>query len=675
MLRRAVLMTFVILLAAVPGVANAAGPTTPEYFNRGAVPLTATTTAGGDTAKMPDGIYRTWLAVSGLPSAGVDAYLAEVDPSTKKVVAKYPMAQAQGSWEVSVAPNGDVYVATYGRGELFRLSWGSDEIENLGAPTELTSFLWEGDTDENGVFYAGAYEGFAPGGVPPGRLVSWDPGTESYRDYGTFGEKYTYVRSVEYANGQLYVGLGPFTAFYRVDPVSGEKTEIPLPPGVSGDKYTYQLDSAGDFLYVMFAGGVEPAVGWVYDLKKEDWARKGNLGDYRGQSVTSADRMQSVYMVREGMLTKYNPRTGRFNPTGFGGNQDLGGLGPAKGLETIIDPATGHRTIVGGQSNGQLLSYDLVTEEGSLTKIDGLTGTPTAPRSLAVGPDGRVYGGGYFSGGLVAWDPGTEDWTSYEFPHQIEGMATHNGKLYLGIYPNAEIWEYDPAQPFGADNPHKVFDLKADGQERPWTLISAGDQLAIGTSPKNSETDGAVALYDPATGEHQVFKGIAGPQQISALAYRDGVLYGGSLGCCPGQHEGKVFALDVASGEKLWETVPIAGELGVNALAFDGSGRLFGITAGMGFEIDPATHEVLRTTEYREYPWSVVTGFQPRAVNLVYDPTDGQLYGTAIGWVMRIDPDTMATSVSGVRGSLFASAGVGSKYFIQGNLLVEGRWY
>ncbi|MFC0532429.1 hypothetical protein [Phytohabitans kaempferiae] len=667
----AVLVTAGVLAPAPAAVAASY----PQYANRGAIPLTATTTAGGETARMPDGTYRTWLAVSGLPAAGTPAYLAEVDPFTRTVVRKFTMPDAQGAWGVSVASNGDVFVATYGKGALFRLPWGGDQIQNLGAPTQYTSFLWEGDTDDQGRLYVGTTEGFAPGTLPPGRLVGWDPATNAFRDYGTFGDRYTYVRSVEYADGQLYVGLGPVTAFYKVDPVTGEKTELPLPPGMALDKYTYQLDDAAGFLYVMFAGGVEASSGWVWDLKAGGWARRASLGDYRGQSVSSADRAGRVYMVRNGELTEYHPRSGHFRSTGFAGNVDLGGLSAAKGMERIVDPSTGHELIVAGQPAGELMVYDVQTRTGTLDRIAGLTGTATAPRSLAVGPDGRVYGGGYFSGGFVAWDPRTGEWTTYDFRHQVEGMATHNGILYLGVYPNAEIWAYDPAIPFGDNNPRKLFDMKAQGQERPWTLTSAGDYLAVGTSPKNSQTDGALALYNPADGSHEVFHGIAGDQQVSALTYRDGVLYGGSLGCCPAKKEGKVFAFDVASRTKLWETVPLAGEQGVNALAFDGQGRLFGITAGKAFELDPATREVLRSVEYRAYPWPTITNFQPRAVNLVYDPHDGYLYGTAIGYQMRIDPDTLVNTGGNVRGSLFAADPSGPKYMLQSTLLLEARWY
>jgi hypothetical protein len=141
-----------------------------------------------------------------------------------------------------------------------------------------------------------------------------------------------------------------------------------------------------------------------------------------------------------------------------------------------------------------------------------------------------------------------------------------------------------------------------------------------------------------------------------------------------------VFALDAATGEKLWDTVPMPGEHGVNGLAFDDQGRLFGLTAGKSFELDLATHQVSRSAEYVAWNWPPTVGFQPRAVNLVFDPHDGFLYGTVASRFVRIDPDTLVNTAPGVRAqpSLFATSptGVGPKYFLQGNnRLVESLWY
>jgi streptogramin lyase len=637
---------------------------------------------------MPDGSVRTYLAVSGKP-----AYLAEIDTFSEKVLRMIPLyvpgsgsgeqppdTGAQGAWGVSIDTRGTVFVSSYGFGHVYRLPWQATAIEDLGRPSPRTSFTWEGDTDDRGTFYFGTSEFFGPAPLPGGKLFSWNPATRQYRDYGDWGATYGYVRSVEYADGKLYAGLGPTTGLWQVDPRSGRRVEIPPPAGMPTDKYAYQMEDEGGYLYVLFAGGTTAQVGWVLDLRTLTW--KHRIAGYAGQTITPADRRGRVYLVDSGELKQYDPKRGVLTPTGFAGGAeqaDKGGLGAGKGLGRVTDPRTGHETIVGATAGGDLWRYDTVTRTGTFGHLDELVGTPTAPRSLAKGPDGRIYAGGYFQGGLAVYDPATTQWTSYPFAHQIEGMSAHGGKMYFGVYPNAQLWEFDPAQPFGDTNPKLLFDLKTDGQERPWTVVAAGRYVAIGTSPKNSQLSGAVTLYDPATGERRTWTSglVTGANQISALTYRDGVVYGGSLGCCNfdgSKSPGQVFALDATSGDVLWRSTPLPDEQGVAGLTFDGQGRLFGQTYGVVFEVDPASGALLRSVEQFSYAWETVTNFQPRAVNMAWDPGDGYIH-TTNGMTRRIDPETLTDLGPNYRTSFAAVSPGASKFYVQNGVLLEVKWY
>jgi hypothetical protein len=663
-------------------------PTTPQWWNRGTIPLYSTTAAGGETARMPDGSIRTYLAVSGKP-----AYLAEINASTSTVMRMIPLyvpgtpsgeqpadTGAQGAWGVSIDKRGTVYVSTYGYGHVYRLPWRADAIEDLGRPSPRTSFTWEGDTDERGVFYFGTSEFFGPAPLPGGKLFSWDPATRQYRDYGDWGAAFGYVRSVEFAGGKIYAGLGPNVGLWQVDPRTGKRVEIPPPPGMPTDKYAYQMEDEAGYLYVLFAGGTTAQTGWVLDLKTLKW--KHEIPGYMGQTITQADNQGRVYLLDGGELALFDPKRGVLSRTGFKGGAeqaDKGGLGAGKGLARAVDPRTRHETVFGATASGYLWRYDTVTRTGTFGHLDELAGTPTAPRSLAKGPDGRIYAGGYFQGGLAVYDPATTKWTEYPFAHQIEGMSAHNGKMYFGVYPNAQLWEYDPAKPFGDGNPKQLFDLKTQGQERPWTVVSAGPYVAIGTSPKNSQASGAVTLYDPATGERRTWNSglVEGANQISALTYRDGVIYGGSLGCCNfdgSKAPGQVFALDAASGSVLWRSTPLPQEQGVNGLTFDGQGRLFGMTYGTVFEISPATGALVRSVQEFAYDWTTVTNFQPRAVNMEYDPADGAIYASN-GWTRRIDPDTLADVGPNYRTTFAAVSPGASKFYVQNGVLLEVKWY
>jgi len=684
-LRRAVVALTALLtgLALSPPVAAAA----PQWWNRGTIPLYSTTSAGGETARMPDGSVRTYLAVSGKP-----AYLAEVDASTATVMRMIPLyvpdsgstenppdTGAQGAWGVSIDKHGTVFVSSYGFGHVYRLPWGG-ALEDLGRPSPRTSFTWEGDADDRGVFYFGTSEFFGPAPLPGGKLFSWDPKTRQYRDYGDWGPTFGYVRSVEHAAGKVYAGLGPSVGLWQVDPRSGERVRIPAPAGMPTDKYAYQLEDEGGYLYVLFAGGTTAQVGWVLNLRTLEWEHE--IPGYMGQTITAADRHGRSYLLVDGELKLYDPKRGVLTGTGFKGGPeqaDKGGLGAGKGLARVLDKKTKHETVIGATSGGDLWRYDTVTETGTFSHLDDLVGTPTAPRSLAKGPDGKIYAGGYFQGGLAVYDPATTTWTEYPFAHQIEGMSAHDGKMYFGVYPNAQLWEYDPAQPFGATNPKQLFDLKSDGQERPWTVVSAGQYLAIGTSPKNSQANGAVTLYDPATGAHRTWNSglVTGANQISALTYRDGVVYGGSLGCCnvdASKHPGQVFAMDAASGDVLWRSTPLPEEDGVAGLTFDGQGRLFGQTYGTIFELDPANGAMKRSVQEFAYNWDTVTNFQPRAVNMAYDPGDDAIY-TTNGTTRRIDPDTLVDSGPNYKAGFAAVSPGPSKFYVQGGALLEVKWY
>lgn len=688
--RRAVIAATVLVTAllGLPAAASSApAAAAPQWWNRGTIPLYSTTSAGGETMRMPDGSVRTYLVVSGKP-----AYLAEVDTLSAKVLRMIPLyvpnssstetppdVGAQGAWGVSIDKRGTVFVSSYGFGHVYRLPWRG-KLEDLGRPSPRTSFTWEGDADDKGVFYFGTSEFFGTAPLPGGKLFSWNPKTRQYRDYGDWGATYGYVRSVEYAKGKLYAGLGPTAGLWQVDPKTGHRRQIALPAGMPTDKYAYQMEDEGGYLYVLFAGGTTAQVGWVLNLKTLRWEHE--IPGYMGQTISGADHRGRVYLLDGGVLKQFDPHRGTLTSTGFAGGPeqaDKGGLGAGKGVARVVNPRNRHETIVGATSGGDVWRYDTVTKQGTFGHLDDLVGTPTAPRSLAMGPDGRIYGGGYFQGGLVAYDPATTSWTEYKFAHQIEGMSAHNGKMYFGVYPNAQLWEYDPAQAFSDTNPKHLFDLKSSGQERPWTVVSAGKYVAIGTTPKNSQLSGAVTLYDPATGERRTWNSglVDGANQISALTYRDGIVYGGSLGCCNfdgSKSPGQVFALDATSGDVLWRSTPLPQEQGVNGLTFDSQGRLFGQTYGTIFELDPTTGALKRSVEEFAYNWAPVSNFQPRAVNMAYDPGDDMIY-TTNGSTRRIDPDTLVDAGPNYKAT-FATVSPGpNKFYVQNGVLLEVKWY
>jgi streptogramin lyase len=661
-------ITFATVLT--PGSAIAAPPHTAvaaaTVTDVGVIPLTASATPGGATARMPDGTWRTWLPVSGKP-----AYLAEIDPRTDKVVRKYTMPDAQGAWGVDVAGDGTVYVATYGKGELFRLRWHATAVEDLRAPTTEASFLWQVDTGHDGTACTGTFEGFATGTRPPAHLACWSPKTRSWRDYGTFGTDDTYVRSTAVIGQTAYAGTGSTNPrLYATDLRSGTKQQLTLPAGApTGPGFVYELDTLSDrWLAVRLS--ISGDRGYVYDTWTRTWA--ADLGAWGGQTMSEPDTLGRSYFQRAGHLAVYNVWTRTITDTSFAVN---GG----KAVERIIG-AGGHPTVVGHGVDGLGWRYDLTTGKGRSADIDGLTGEPVTPRATTEGPDGKVYVSGYFSGGLAAFDPVSRQWEFHRFPPQAEGMGTHNGKLYLGAYTGADLWEYDPGQPFViGTNPKKVLSLRDANQDRPYAVASAGDYVAMGTEGAYGVPGGALALYDPRNGTARRFDNLTNGHTVAGLAYNNGRLFAGTTvfggnGAPVNAGDGRVFAMDPVTGDKIWDVVPIAGEKAVSSLTVDAQGQIWGVTAGKIFELNPATGAVLRTKQLVAFDWSKVGAWNPITVKIAYDAADNSLYLTTQGKLWRINESTLADSGLNIAAGTLVSHTNGTKYWVNEQDLYQGRF-
>lgn len=282
----------------------------------------------------------------------------------------------------------------------------------------------------------------------------------------------------------------------------------------------------------------------------------------------------------------------------------------------------------------------------------------------------KIYVGGYLSPqGMGVYNPDTGDLNQLNGISQIEGMGVYQDKLYIGTYPGANIYEYDPGETWNfGNNPEKLFSLKDDHkQDRPFAFTSTGNRLAIGTVPDYGELGGAITLLDPNTGDYDVHRHVVENQSVIELKYKDGFIYGGTsiwggYGIEPTETEAKLFVWDVNNEEKVWEGVPVPGEEAVSAITFDNEGFVWGLTAGHVFKFDLLTREVVQSREL--FPYSGGSMYYTGR-DLAYDE-DGNLYGTTLGRVFRLDPDTWEVKVLTDNAELFAQDRDGDIYFARG---------
>ena len=397
------------------------------------------------------------------------------------------------------------------------------------------------------------------------------------------------------------------------------------------------MDVVGDHLYVRF-GEAFPSPLYVWDIAAGRWVDR--IDDAHGLEPSPADENGHVYLIRANELVRYDPTTGEVTGTGVpftGRVANTRGIGWAE----LDDPDYPGQTLVGLLWRGTMFRYNPTTGASSFVPTD-IQGEPIDITAISEGPDGRVYTGGFLNGGFAAVDPESAEIEEFHTFSQSEGMLNHDGRLYVGAYPDARLYSYDPTLPWHspeyspnpepghADNPERLFDLKADRQIRPRALTSAGDLVAVGTLAILGELAGVLAVYDPASGELVTReRGVVTDQGITSLAYRDGILYGGTTiysghSATPTtQTEAKVFAWSVAENRKLWEFVPAPGKPTIPALTFDAEGRLWGAAGQDVFAIDVETAEV---TDRHSYGSS-----DSSSGSLEFNPADGLLYGSLAG--------------------------------------------
>lgn len=593
------------------------------------IPLDSVTAPGSTTATGPDGQPRLYWV-----SSGNQAILTITHARTGEQIKRFPLPNAGGAWAVDALPNGDVYIGSYGSGRLFRYVLATDSVEDLGQMIPGETFIWSLTHDENGVVFGGT-------GQNGGHIFSYDPATGVKRDYGPFGnpDVPVLVRAVAAGGGKIYLGTSPSPSLHTIDIATGERTQLPL-PDTGGQLAVNDLDLRGGLLFVRVSTSGSPQPLHVYDIAAGSYIE--TIPGVHGLRMSKvAPDGRTVYFVKDRTLHSYDLQTRTWQATGLTGISDV----RAFGFLDLQHPDWPGQTLIGSDYLGGYFLYSPADGRSVRMSAD-VAGAPANLRSMTEGPDGRIYFSSYLGGDLAAYDPATDTMTRIAETPQAESLASHDGAVWMGTYPRAEILRYDPTQPVKAGvNPSIELSLYDQGQSRPWALESAGKYLAIGTVPHNGATGGALAILDTTTGEHWIEK-VAGGQSVVGLAYRDGVLYGttsaygGSGAPRPSETEGVLFAYDIEKRAMLWQIEPHQGERAFGEIAFDKEGDLWIASPTMVFEVDPDTRSVVSSRSYGAYPWESVE-YVWVASNLWVDPYDDQVYVSTQGAIWRVNPATM----------------------------------
>ncbi|KKO54958.1 FIMAH domain-containing protein [Paenibacillus sp. DMB20] len=572
-----------------------------------------------------DGRQVMYTTVTGKP-----AVFQVIDLKSKAVLRTHPLPGSESSWTHITAPDGSVYIG--GNGKLYAYSPATKEMKDLGGIGEQV--VYGLSHDEKGRIYFGSY--------PNAKAGRYDPATGEMKDYGIVGTGQSYSRSTAYHNGSLYVGIGIEGSIVKVNVETGAKETIALPSygGAVDSGVVNQLDVAGKYLVAGIGKGNSALL--FYDLEKGQWSDRYHLNNKGIRLSYGKPGSNKVYFVQNNHLMEVDLSTLDAVDTGVTYGTFLRN---AAWVEVPNDPDLPGASLATVQFGGSVAYMNLETKQVKAVPYP-VKGNPIPVQTMEKGPDGRMYISGYPGGTGAAYSTETGKFENFALG-QAEGMHAMGDKMYMGIYPGANIFELDVTKPIQNNvNPKNIF--KIAGQDRPFVMTSGEGKLFIGTIPDYGKLGGSLTVYDPAAGGAPVeFKNVVNNQSIVGLAVKDGKIYGsttvaGGLGIDPTEPAAKMFVWDIALGKPVKEWTPsIPGAPAVpkiiSGTSFGPDGLLWAAFDGTIFAVDPATQEVVKSkTIYKD----VVNYGRWRPVYIRFSE-DGLIYSTLAGKVTVVDPVSM----------------------------------
>jgi hypothetical protein len=345
---------------------------------------------------------------------------------------------------------------------------------------------------------------------------------------------------------------------------------------------------------------------FVYDLATRTWVDE--IPAAHGLDVAPPGDDGEIYLIQQSELKRYDPATKTLTGTGltFSGRvQNTRSIGWAE----LNLPDYPGKSIVGTLWRGEMFRYNPQTGRSEILPT-AVRREPIEILSLAGGKT-SAYAGGFLNGGLSVVDPKTGAATFNRFSQLEAVLETKDGKVWLGAYPEARLYSYDPSKPWSSpeyapgppgtpDNPKLAVNLKPDLQMRARALAEVNGKIAVGTVPEGDRLGGALVIHDPATGTTQVNRNVVQDESVFGITARKGIVYGGTSitgglsTTPPTRTEGAVFAWDVARSRKLWETAPVTGEGTVTSVVLGPDGLLWGVAGKTVFAVEPKHGKVVR---------------------------------------------------------------------------------
>lgn len=640
-----------------------------EPVNLGKATLTALTLGGAI------GNGELYFVANGAPGT-----FYAVDAATGNINFSEPVPGTTETWAVTVGSDKNVYFSATTNPKLWKYDPTLRKITVVGE-NPSNNFVWDLDASSNGLIYGSTY--------PNAKVFSYNTNTGLFADLGSMHPVEQYARGAGVTDQYLYVGIGSKEHLMRIDRVSGEKIEIQMPfTGVDG--FVHNISPYNGLLYLARGTSLAILDEQTFAVKKRIAYTDPEAFDGKISPPSPYDANLLYYRNKSSNnIWVYNVATNTVGPVTEPDTLPEAG---SKAIDWVTLPGVG-QVLASLYDNGKYTLYNpndnsIQTFQVAMTR-DGVN-----IQSLAAGPDGKLYLGGFIDG-MSVFDQSTQKYESQISspfsPHQIEEISFLNGKTYFGNYGGARIYRYDANLPYNygptpSHNPGLVYTVP-DGQDRPYALASGDNQLFIGTVPVYGKMGGSLTIYNETTDKWTSTRNVVEDQSIIALAYKDGVVYGGTsieggLGTtAPTTAVAKLFKWDVATSTKLDEFEPVIPGLTsprlLGGLSFGPDGLLWGGAWGKDdqggsifaiYAMNPDTNTVVKSKLV--YP-SVSGGNTWRSFYLRWGQ-DGLLYTTIARNVTVFDPVTLKYNKLTESQTNLMDLGVdGSVYYTSGPTLFK----
>lgn len=573
-------------------------------------------------------------------SNGLPGPFSVLDAETGELKFSELIPNSEAMWAMTVGSDKNVYFSATGDGVLYRYLPAEKRVERLGV-NPADSWVWDLEASSDGKIYGGTFEDKGSG-----KVFEYDIASGKFKNYGGIMDGMDYVRGIAVHGEYIYAALGANVHLFKIHRETGEKTEIPI-KGYSGTVGTMaDVFVVGDKLFA----SVSTINMVVMDLNTYEV-----VGEFQYSNMISEpnpDNENEIYYKNGSDLFKYDLTQ----------NKSVKIVLPFPLPDTLRVKDMTWITLQEGDNAGVTV-LAMITQYGeywyynpkdnSIKFVDlDIANQYVRIQALESGPmDGRIYLGGY-QRGMSVYNPFTNELdVNIAAFAQPEGIGFLNDYVYYGTYVGAVMYKYDPRKPAEVGhNPVLSYDI-GNHQDRPFAIESGGGKLYVGTVADYGMLGGVLAVYDERQDKWTQYNDVVKDQAIIGLAYKDGLLYGGTtvwggLGITPTQAAAKIFVWDVAKGQKVAEFTPDIPGIDktpkmIGDLSFGPDGLLWGAVDGTIFAMDVASKEVVKSKMIRP---SLYNSSKWKPYHLRWSP-DGMLYTTLSRQLTVIDPETLQYKV------------------------------